>query len=141
VLELPSIIGSHILLYSKDPTADREFFRDILGFRSVDLGLGWLIFALPPAELGVHPKEEENSRKDHPKRELQGAEIHFMCDDLHALVKILKSKNVEFSPVRKANWGVSTTFKLPSGIIIGLYQPSHRTTIDFKAGRDASSIW
>jgi len=62
-----------------------------------------------------------------------GAVIHFMCDDLHRLVKILKEKNVEFTPVRKATWGIATTFKLPSGLMIGLYQPLHRTTFDFKA--------
>lgn len=123
------IIGTHILFYSDNPEADRAFFRDILGFKSVDAGGGWLIFALPPAEAGVHPVEGENRTQIHGGRALLGAVVYLMCDDLEAEVKRLEAKKVSCSPVENAGWGSKTTLRLPSGGELGLYQPRHPTAI------------
>src|SRR2546428_13881094 len=83
------IFGAHVIVYSKDATADRAFLRDILGFASVDAGHGWLIFALPPAEVAVHP-DEDNDRH----------ELYFMCDDLRTEMSTLKEKGVQCSEVQ-----------------------------------------
>jgi catechol 2,3-dioxygenase-like lactoylglutathione lyase family enzyme len=122
------IFGAHLLLYSDNPEADRAFFRDVLGFRNVDAGEGWLIFALPPAEVAFHPSDGLN-KKSHGGRELASAVLYLMCDDLAATIKSLKAENVVCSPIDKANWGSKTTFRLPSGGEIGLYQPSHPMAI------------
>jgi hypothetical protein len=123
------ITGTHILLYSKDPEADRAFFRDTLNFRSVDAGGGWLIFALPPAELGVHPSMD-NFVQTHAEHSLLGAVLYLMCDDLDEAIKKLKSRNVSCTKIETAEWGITTSVKLPSGGEIGLYQPTHPTAID-----------
>lgn len=122
------IFGAHVLLYSDNPEADRAFFRDVLGFRNVDAGDGWLIFGLPPAEAAFHPSDGLN-KKSHGGRELASAVLYLMCDDLAATIKSLKAKSVVCSPIDKANWGSKTTFRLPSGGEIGLYQPSHPMAI------------
>ncbi len=122
------ITGAHILLYSDQPEADRAFFRDVLGFRAVDAGEGWLIFALPPAEAGIHPSDG-NNRQLPEGRHLLGAVLYLMCDDLPSLIKSLKAKKVACSAVEKAPWGITTTIRLPSGGEIGLYQPTHPTAI------------
>src|SRR5271165_7445052 len=98
------IFGAHVIVYSKDAEADRAFFRDVLGFKSVDAGHGWLIFALPPAEAAFHPAEE-NDRQ----------ELYFMCDDLKAEMRRLAGKNVACSPVQKERWGSMTKIRLPGG--------------------------
>ena len=108
------IFGAHVIVYSKDSTADRAFLRDILGFASVDAGHGWLIFALPPAEVAVQPSEEDDRH-----------ELYFMCDDLKAQILALKDKGVECSEVREARWGSITKIRLPGGSEVGLYQPRH----------------
>ncbi len=77
------IVGAHILLYSKDPEADRAFFRDVLQFRAVDIGRGWLIFKLPPAEAAVHPSSGEFAQR-HSGHDLMGSLMYLMCDDLAA---------------------------------------------------------
>jgi catechol 2,3-dioxygenase-like lactoylglutathione lyase family enzyme len=122
------ITGAHILLYSRNPEADRAFFRDVLGLRAVDAGEGWLIFALPPAEAGIHPLEG-NSQQLHGGHSLLGAVLYFMCDDLRASIKSLEAKNVTFSPIVEEPWGLQTSFRLPSGGEIGLYQPLHPTAV------------
>jgi hypothetical protein len=122
------INGAHFLFYSKDPEADRAFFRDVLKFRFVDVGHGWLIFAMPPAEVGIHPSEGEFVQS-HGGETLIGAVLYLMCDELKATVADLKSRGVECTAVQEAPWGSKTTFKLPSGGEIGLYQPSHATAI------------
>ncbi len=118
------IFGAHVLLYSLDPGADREFFRDVLELRGVDAGHGWLIFALPPAEVAVHPIEGDAPRSigDPP---MLGGHLYLMCDDLKAIIATLKSKKIKYNPVLKAPWGSHTTFRLPSGGHIGIYQPTH----------------
>lgn len=125
------IIGSHFLLYSKDPEADRAFFRDVLGFRYVDAGEGWLIFAMSPAEAGIHPLDGEFSQQ-HAGHKLLGAVLYLMCDDLRAQIASLKKKKIECSNVEMAPWGKVTTIPLPSGGRIGLYQPRHETALQLK---------
>lgn len=108
------IFGTHVILYSKDAIADRAFLRDVLGLSSVDAGHGWLIFALPPAEVAVHPAEE-NGRH----------EFYFMCDDLKAEISSLEQKDIACSEVQEARWGSITHIRLPGGGDVGLYQPKH----------------
>src|ERR1700728_624211 len=98
------IFGTHIIVYSKDAEADRAFLRDVLGFSSVDAGHGWLIFALPPAEVAVHPAEE-NGRH----------ELYFICDDLNAEITALGRKGVHCREVRDERWGSITRIALPGG--------------------------
>jgi hypothetical protein len=113
------IIGAHVIVYSKDAAADREFFRDVLGFASVDAGRGWLIFALPPAEAAVHPAEAND-----------GHELYFMSGDLTAEISSLRQKGVECSEVQEARWGSITKIRLPGGGEVGLYQPKHPTALN-----------
>lgn len=122
------ITGAHFLLYTKDPEADRAFFRDVLNFRSVELGEGWLIFALPPAEMAVHPASGNfvQLHADHP---MLGAILYLMCDDLRLVIKSLAAKKVRCTEVTEEPWGLKTTIPLPSGGEIGLYQPSHPIAI------------
>jgi len=127
------ITGTHVLFYSEKPEADRAFFRDVLGFRSVDAGGGWLIFAMPPAEAGIHPTDSESRHQIHGGSSMLGAMVYLMCDDLQAEIKQLRAKKVECSPVEKEQWGSKTTIRLPSGGELGLYQPTHPTAFDLKA--------
>jgi catechol 2,3-dioxygenase-like lactoylglutathione lyase family enzyme len=115
------ISGSHVVLYSKNAEADRAFFRDTLGFKSVDAGHGWLIFALPPAEAAFHPSEDNS-----------GHELYFLCDDLKAEMASLTKKNVKCSKVEEARWGSITKMTLPGGGKVGLYQPKHLVAIGMK---------
>lgn len=123
------IFGAHFLLYSKDPEADRKFFRDILSFPAVDAGEGWLIFGLPPSEVGVHPLDAEFSH-DHAGQPLLGAVLYLMCDDLDTAIESFKARNVRCTEVQAAGWGRVTTIPLPSGGKIGLYQPRHATALN-----------
>jgi catechol 2,3-dioxygenase-like lactoylglutathione lyase family enzyme len=106
--------GAHVVIYSKDAEADRAFFRDILGFASVDAGGEWLIFALPSAESAFHPAEENDRH-----------ELYLMCDDLKAEMAALRVKGVECAEVVEARWGSITRIRLPGGGEIGLYEPKH----------------
>ena len=117
------ISGVHAVIYTTDADGVRAFFRDTLGFPSVDAGEGWLIFALPPAELGIHPAEHD------------GHQLYLMCDNLEATVRELKSKGVKFTgPVNKLSWGLLTTMKVPGGGELGLYEPRHASPVK-KAGQ------
>jgi catechol 2,3-dioxygenase-like lactoylglutathione lyase family enzyme len=127
----PGIIGAHVLLYSDNPEADRAFFRDILGFPAVDAGGGWLIFALPPAEVGIHPSDGERCQL-HGGRHLLGSVLYLMCDHLTVLMKTLQSEGVTCSPVEAEDWGTKTTIRLPSGGEVGLYQPTHPTALGMR---------
>jgi hypothetical protein len=122
------ITGAHFLLYSTDPEADRAFLRDVLEFPAIDVGRGWLIFALPPAEAAVHPVDGDNLQT-HGERQLLRSVLYLMCDDLDELVASLATKNVACSTISEAPWGRKTTIPLPSGGEIGLYQPSHPTAL------------
>ena len=112
------IFGAHIVLYSKDAEADRTFLRDALGFSSVDAGHGWLIFAMPPAEVAVHPAEE-NGRH----------ELYLLSNDLKGEITALEAKGVHCSAVQKERWGSITLIKRPGGGSVGMYQPAHLTAI------------
>ena len=124
------INGTHFLLYSSNPDADRAFLSDVLGFSSVDAGRGWLIFALPPSEIAVHPTEEGSA--PNAGDGVVGASLYFMCDDLKATMKSLKEKNASFGPIDEARWGTVTTLALPSGAKVGLYQPKHPTAVELR---------
>ena len=112
------ISGAHVIIYSKNAEADRAFFRDVLGFKSVDAGHGWLIFALPPSEAAVHPSDESSAH-----------ELYFMCDDLNATMASLAEKKIKCGAVKEERWGSLTTITLPGGGKIGLYQAKHPTAI------------
>jgi len=126
------MIGAHILFYSKNADADRTFFREVLGLASVDVGDGWPIFAMPPAEAAVHPAEKEFSQT-HAGRQLLGAVLYLMCDNLQAEIESLGKKNVRCTEIHDAPWGISTTIPLPSGSALGLYQPRHETALNLRA--------
>ena len=112
------IFGAHVIVFSNDASADRAFFRDVLGYSSVDAGHDWLIFELPPAELAVHPADDD-----------LGNELYLMCDDLLAEIATLRAKGVRTSVVEEARWGSITKIQLPGGGQIGLYQPKHPTAL------------
>ena len=112
------ISGAHVIVYSRDEAADRAFFRDVLGFASVDAGHGWLIFALPPAEVAVHPAENNDRH-----------ELYFMCDDLKAEIVALGEQGVRVTDVQEARWGSIAKIRLPGGGDVGLYQPKHPTAL------------
>jgi catechol 2,3-dioxygenase-like lactoylglutathione lyase family enzyme len=110
------ITGAHVIVYTKDAEADRGFFRDVLGFSSVDAGHGWLIFALPPSEAAFHPADESGAQ-----------ELFLMCDDLEREMKSLQARGVTCSAVANERWGSITRITLPGGGKLGLYQPRHPT--------------
>lgn len=119
------IFGAHFLLYSKEAEADRAFLRDVLGFSFVDAGGGWPIFVLPPSEFAVHPSQDRAPAKTEDGH--AGAALYLMCDDLKSTMKAMESRKVSFSKVEEAPWGIVTSFDLPSGARVGLYQPKHPT--------------
>ena len=123
------IFGTHVLIYTTDPEADRAFFRDVLDFRSVDIGHGWIIFKLPPSELALHPGDGQFAQR-HAGHMMPGALVYLMCDDLQATMADLAKKNVVCTEVETENWGIRTTIKMPSGGEMGLYQPTHKTALD-----------
>jgi catechol 2,3-dioxygenase-like lactoylglutathione lyase family enzyme len=117
------ITSTHAIIYADDPEAARAFFRDVLALPNVDSHGGWLIFKLPPAELGIHPAVESVPSGRH--------ELYLMCDDVHATAAELEAKGVEFtSPVSDEGFGLLTTLRVPGGGEIGLYQPKHPTAYD-----------
>src|SRR5687767_15149978 len=118
------VIGAHALLYSSDPEALRAVLRDVFGFRHVDAGGGWLIFALPPAELGVHPPEgptwESGVRH----------QLSFMCDDIHDTIRDLRGKGVDVrGGPRDEGYGITVMLALPGGVEVMLYEPRHPVAI------------
>jgi catechol 2,3-dioxygenase-like lactoylglutathione lyase family enzyme len=115
------ISGAHVIVYSKNAEADRAFFRDVLGFKSVDAGHGWLIFALPPAEAAFHPGEKNGVQ-----------ELYLMCDDLKAEMAALAKKNVTCSAIQEERWGSITKMRLPGGGDVHLYQPKHPKALGLK---------
>ena len=117
---MPKLItGAHAIIYSRKPDADRTFLRDVLGLPHVDIGDGWLIFSLPPAELAIHPSSKNNVH-----------ELYLMCDDVDATVAELTAKGVTFSqPITDQGWGRVTAIRLPGGMELGLYEPRHPTAV------------
>ena len=119
------ITGIHAMLYSKDADATRAFFRDILGLGFANAGHGWLIFGLPPAELGIHPAEDGTG----------STEIYLMCDNVEATVAELQAKGVKLArPISDQGWGRVTAIELPGGGELGLYEPRHPTALGLTAG-------
>ena len=112
------IFGAHVIIFSKNASADRVFFRDVLGFPSVDAGHDWLIFSLPPTELAVHPAADDVAH-----------ELYLMCGDLPSEMEALAAQGVQTSEVEEARWGSVTKIDLPGGGQVGLYQPKHPTAI------------
>ena len=109
------ITGVHAVVHTLDPEGVRAFFRDVLGLGSVDAGNGWPIFALPPAELAVHPADGPGQHQ-----------LYLMCDDINATVEELRGKGVEFSTgISEERWGLMTTLTLPDGSDLALYEPRH----------------
>jgi catechol 2,3-dioxygenase-like lactoylglutathione lyase family enzyme len=109
------ITGAHVVLYTRDVEADRAFLRDTLGLDWVDAGGGWLIFALPPAELATHPTDAQPCH-----------ELYLMCDDINSTVAQLKAKGVEFiEEIGEQRWGLTTALRLPGGGRLALYEPRH----------------
>jgi catechol 2,3-dioxygenase-like lactoylglutathione lyase family enzyme len=118
------ITGTHAIIYADDADQARAFFRDILGLPSVDAGGGWLIFQLPPAELGIHPAGTGEARSG-------GHELYLMCDDIAATMAELSARGAEFTaPVEDRGFGLMTTLRVPGGGQLGLYQPKHPTAYD-----------
>ena len=120
-----AIFGAHFLIYSTNADADRAFLRDVLELSSVDVGRGWMIFALPPAEIAVHPGDA--TVPPNSEDAVTGAAVYLMCDNLESTMNALRGKRVNFTRVVEAPWGTVTTFALPSGANVGLYQPKHPT--------------
>jgi len=117
--DIHMITGVHALVYSRRAEAIRAFFRDVLALRSVDAGGGWPIFALPPAELAVHPSDADDSH-----------ELYLMCDNLDATLAELREKGVEASrPISEERWGRATAIRIADGSELGLYEPKHPTAI------------
>jgi predicted enzyme related to lactoylglutathione lyase len=111
------ITAAHVIVYSRDPEADREFFDKVLAYPHVDAGGGWLIFKLPPAELAVHPAEEPEAGRH---------QLYLICDDIEGTMAELTGKRVAFTqPLTEQRWGRVTAFRLPGGGEVGLYQPHH----------------
>ena len=108
------ITGAHSIIYSSDSDADRAFFRDVLKFPNVDVGGGWLIFGLPPAEVAVHPADENDKH-----------ELYLMCDDINAFISEMEERNVPCTQVDEQRWGRIVHITLPGGGKLGVYQPHH----------------
>ena len=121
------ITGAHAIVYSRDGEADRAFLRDVLGFPFVDSGGGWLIFRLPPAEVAVHPSDENDVH-----------ELYLMTDDVEALVASLRSRGFETTPISQQGWGRLTHVTLPGGGKLGVYEPRHASP-PLRAARSRST--
>ncbi len=114
------INGSHVVVFSRDPEADRAFFADVLGHPHVDAGGGWLVFSLPPSELAVHPSDGPT-----------GHELYYLCDDVEATMEELRARGVEFTQdISEERWGRLTRFRLPGGGEVGMYEPRHPRATD-----------
>ncbi len=109
------IIGAHALIYSRDAEADRAFLRETLKLPHVDVGGGWLIFALPPSEIAVHPA-----------RRNAGHEVYLMCDDVQRFTAAMARRGIRCGAVQDRGWGLLTEVVLPGGGKLGVYEPRHR---------------
>jgi hypothetical protein len=122
------IIGAHSIIYSTGAEADRAFLRDVLELPNVDVGDGWLIFGLPPAEVAVHPADENDVH-----------EFYLMCDDVQALIAEMKKHDIACDPVRDQGYGLFTQVTLPGGGKLGVYQPRHARPKAMSAAKTAKS--
>jgi catechol 2,3-dioxygenase-like lactoylglutathione lyase family enzyme len=105
--------GAHVVIFTRNPQADRAFFRDVLGFSHVDVGGGWLIFAMPPAEVAFHPSDEG------------GMQFYLMCDDIDAEIARLRARGVACDAVIEEQWGRLSQIMLPGGGKLPFYEPKH----------------
>jgi catechol 2,3-dioxygenase-like lactoylglutathione lyase family enzyme len=113
------ITGVHAIIFTREAEAVRAFFGEVLGLASVDAGGGWLIFALPPAELAAHPTDEDGHH-----------ELYLMCDDIRTTVEELRAKGIELArEVSDEGFGLMTALRLPGGGELGLYEPRHPTPL------------
>jgi hypothetical protein len=108
------IIGAHSIIYSTNPEADRAFLRNVLKLPHIDVGHGWLIFGLPPAEVAVHPADKNDVH-----------ELYLMCDDLEGFIEEMRKGNLTCGPVETQGWGLVSHVMLPGGGRMGVYQPRH----------------
>ena len=108
------INGAHSIVYSRDPAADRAFFQDVLQLPNVDVGGGWLIFGLPPAEVAVHPSEGSTEQ-----------ELYLMCEDIQTFVAQMAAHQINCDEVSDEGWGLLSRITLPGGSRLGVYQPRH----------------
>ncbi len=108
------INGAHSIIYSVDPEADREFFRDVLNLPNIDIGGGWLIFGLPPAEVAFHPADTNGKH-----------EFYLMCPDIEELVSRMSEQHVPCTAIQEERWGRLVDITLPGGGSVGIYQPRH----------------
>jgi catechol 2,3-dioxygenase-like lactoylglutathione lyase family enzyme len=108
------INGAHVIINSTNPDADRTFLREVLGLPHVDVGHGWLIFGLPPAEVAVHPADTNGEHQ-----------LYFMCDDIEALIREMQKAGIECEKVNDLRWGLLTNLTLPGGGKLGIYEPRH----------------
>ena len=120
------IIGAHSIIYSANPEADRAFLRDVLELTSVDVGGGWLIFGLPPAEVAVHPSDANDVH-----------EFYLMCDDVVAFIGQMGKRGIACGPVQNQGWGLLTNVALPGGGKLGVYQPRHARPKPMRASHGA----
>ena len=108
------LAGAHVVLYSRDAERDRDFLQKVLELPHVDAGHGWLVFALPPSEVAVHPSDDSVAH-----------ELYLLCDDVQAFVARMRQKQVVCSAVQTQAWGLLTHLALPGGGRLGVYQPKH----------------
>jgi hypothetical protein len=112
----------HAVIYSKEAEATRAFLQNTLGLRFADAGHGWLIFALPPAEVGVHPADKPEDAGRH--------QLYLMCEDIAGTIAELQSTGVEFEGgVSEQRWGRVASMKVPGAGTIGLYEPRHASPL------------
>jgi hypothetical protein len=123
------IYGAHMVLYSRDPSADGLFLDKVLGLSSVDAGGGFQIFGLPPTEAGFQAAGDSTGAK-YDGHTMMPVALFFMCRDLAATMDNLKGHGVTFTDVHTEMWGIRTTFFLPSGAEVGLYEPKHASPLD-----------
>jgi hypothetical protein len=122
------LTGAHTIIYSTNPEADRAFFRDVLELPHVDVGEGWLILGLPPAELAIHPADANDRH-----------EFYLMCDDVEALIAELRGRKIACGPVQDQGWGLVTRITLPGGGKVGVYQPRHARPNPMRPGKPRRS--
>jgi len=123
------IIGAHSIIYSRRPEADRAFLRDVLKLPNVDVGEGWLIFGLPPAEVALHPSDSNDVH-----------EFYLMCDDVQGFIAAMGRHDIACGPVQNQGWGLLTELSLPGGGKLGVYQPRHARPKPMSAGKRASRV-
>lgn len=108
------IVGAHSIIYSKQPEADRAFFRDVIGLDSTDVGGGWLIFGLPPSELAVHPSDQSTAH-----------EFFLICADIQAFIALMAENSVNCTDIQEEAWGLLVYVTLPGGSRLGVYEARH----------------